>query len=146
MAKILRYKPASGETISNPSLEYLKDVVFNAKASQWDKHTSGDSMLDFYEGDIRIYQGDVSLIFFYDEPYGFFLYYDVALVPVKFDVVLKDENVVEHFVGGEPMLVPSICYRTKEEAWEIIEHFIATEKMHDKYKWVMLSDIDYNRG
>ncbi len=143
MAKKLRYKSALGDRISDPSMDFLKDIIFNATGPQWDKDTSGDSMLDFYEDNIRLYKGDVSLIFFYDELYGFFLYYDVSLAPVKHDITLKDETVVEHFVGGEPMHIPSICYRTKEEAWNIIEYFIQTEKPLEQFRWVLLSKIDY---
>jgi hypothetical protein len=142
MEKKLRYKPPSGATISNPSMATLRSAIFNANHADWDER---EAMLDFYETDIRLYKGDVSLIYFYDEPYGFFLYYEVSLAPVPHDVDLKDDVVVEHIVGCEPMRIPSICYRSKEEAWEIIEHFIATEKTFEKFNWVMLGDIDYKR-
>jgi hypothetical protein len=140
MEKKLRYKPPSGDTISNPSMETLRSAIFDANHAKWD---SNEAMLDFYKTDIRLYKGDVSLIFFYDEPYGFFIYYEVSLAPVQRGVELKDEVVVEHIMGCEPMRIPSICYRSKEEAWEIIEYFIATEKPHEKFNWVMLGDIDY---
>lgn len=143
MYKNLRYKSPSGTRISNPSKAFLKDLIYNSSGSDWGKDSSGDSMLDFYENAINHYQGDVSLIFFYDEPYGFFMYYDVSLTAVEHGVSLKDDKVIEYFVGGEPMRIPSICYRNRQQAWEIIEHFIETEKPLEKFNWVMLSKIDY---
>jgi hypothetical protein len=64
MEKNLRYKPPAGQTISNPSREFLRDLILHPKETQWGRDTCGDAMLDFYDKDIRLYQGDVSLIFF----------------------------------------------------------------------------------
>ena|SRR5687768_16704536 len=145
MQKILRYTPPTGDAIGNPPLDFIKEVIFKYNADYWSNDSTGTSMLDFYTKNLNTYSGDLSLIFFFDEPHGFFLYYDVEFVPVKKGVALKDSNVVEHIVGTEPMRVPSICYRTREEAWEILMDFVSYQKMSEKFIWVRLGEIDYQR-
>jgi hypothetical protein len=71
------------------------------------------------------------------------VYYDVGLASVRPGTPLKDDNVVQHCVCGEPMRVPSICYRSPEETWEIINHFIQTQEPLNKFQWVTLGNIDY---
>jgi hypothetical protein len=144
MRNRLRFKQPTGNKIINPTEAQLWKSIFNTDTNYWSKES--DAMIDFYNTDPNIYQGDISLIFFYDDPYGFFLYYDVEFVPIKKNVTLKDEIVVEHFIGGEPMRIPSICYRTREEAWEIVLDFINEQKMNEKYNWVPLADIEYDIG
>ena len=53
------------EPIENPSDEFIKNIIFNKEESYW-KQGSGDSCFEI-EG------CDEWLIFFYDEPYGFFI-------------------------------------------------------------------------
>lgn len=140
MTEILKYIPPSGEELTNPSLDFLRKVIFDYDPIYWLKN-SGDSALIIEDnGPLK----SKMLIFFYDEPYGFFAYYEGVYVSVKKNTPLKDENVIKHKVGGEPMGVPSICYRTKVEMWEILIDFIDRQKMCEKYTWVELSQIDYN--
>jgi hypothetical protein len=140
MKNIIFY-PNTGDDIVNPNLNLLKDVIFNYNANYWSmQEGTGDSGIKIVNNGI-----DLWLIFFYDEPYGFFLYYDVQFVPIQKGIPLKDDIVVEHLVGGEPMRIPSICYRNREEAWEIVLDFINEQKMNQKFNWVRLDDIEYDR-
>lgn len=88
---------------------------------------------------------DIWLILFYDGDYGFFLYHDTEFVPVKKGIAKADREVVEHIVGSNPMKVPSIAYRSRQEGWEIIDEFIKTGDRLNKFNWVRLSDIEFER-
>jgi len=140
--KTITFSPNTGDDIINPDFDFLKEIIFKQGADYWSMAKgTGDSGIKIEENNTVLW-----LLFFYDEPYGFFLYYDVAYVPIRKGVPLKDDLVVEHIVGCEPMRVPSICYRTREEAWEIIMDFINHQKMTEKYNWVPLGEIDYDDG
>ena len=144
MHKNLRLQNPDGEILINPNINYIKQIIINKDEQYWGKNTSGSSMIDFFEKGINIYSGELSLLYFYDSPHGFFIFYDMNFVPLKFIDELKDEVVIEHFVGCEPMNIPAICYRSREEAWKIIEHFILHKTMLETYKWVALSEIIYD--
>ncbi|WGU99173.1 hypothetical protein QJS56_11360 [Bacillus altitudinis] len=121
------------EPIENPGEEFIKNIFFEKEADYW-KQGSGDSCFEV-EG------GDEWLIFFYDEPYGFFIMrHPDYLVPLKKDVEIET---IEHLVGGEPMEVPSCSYVSREEAYRIVLHFLSTKTMPDFVEWVDLYDIDF---
>jgi hypothetical protein len=133
---LITYDNPTGDSIKNPSLEYLKEIVLTKDADFW-KKGSGDSGIEIEGVDER-------LIFFYDEPYGFFIMrHPDYLAP--YDENIKIE-VVEHKVGGEPMRIPSCCYVSREKAWEIIREFIETEQIPTNINWTDIYDIDFDHG
>jgi hypothetical protein len=135
------FNPNTGDDITNPGIDELRNIFFEFDSDYWSmEEGTGDSGIK-----IENNGKDLWLLFFYDEPYGFFLYYDIEFVPVRKGILLKDDVVIEHIVGCEPMCIPSICYRTREEAWEIVLDFINEQKMTEKYNWVRLSEIEYDR-
>ncbi|WP_144491102.1 hypothetical protein [Bacillus sp. WP8] len=121
------------EPVENPGEEFIKNIFFEKEADYW-KQGSGDSCFEV-EGE------DEWLIFFYDEPYGFFIMrHPDYLVPLNEDVEIET---IEHLVGGEPMKVPSCSYVSREEAYRIVQHFLSTKTMPDFVDWVDLYDIDF---
>ncbi|AYB34709.1 hypothetical protein [Chryseolinea soli] len=137
MENQMQYNSPLGEEIPNPSLEFLKKVIFEYTADYWSSESTGDSAL-VTKKDKR----ELWLIFFFDEPYGFFIYYDIEFVPLHKGTPLKDDRYVEHVVGTEAMRIPTICYRTREEAWAIVMDFINDQRMSDSFNWVRLGEID----
>ena len=59
------YNGPVGEPVENPNEAFIKDIFFNKEDEYW-KQGSGDSCFEV-EG------CNEWLIFFYDEPYGFFI-------------------------------------------------------------------------
>ena len=55
-------------------------------------------------------------------------------------------DIVIVLVGIEHQWIPSICYRTRDEAMEIIMTFISDRRMNENFHWVRLRDINYDRG
>lgn len=133
------YRSPLGDEVEDPDEDFIKKIIYNYDQNYWSKETTGDSAIV-----VRENNRDLILVFFYDHPHGFFLYYDVKFVPLIKNTPLKDTVVIKHFIGSEPMLVPAICYRSREESWEIISEFIDNHTKCDKFKWVQLGDIDYD--
>jgi hypothetical protein len=150
---LITYNGPTGDPVENPSTDFIKDIIFNKNADYWEKG-SGDS-------GIEIEGLDEQLVFFYDEPYGFFIMrHPDYLVPVAnevsggipkepYDEEIKIE-VVEHRVGGEPMKVPSCCYVSRDKAFEIISVFINTEQIPENINWtdiyaILISTVDINQ-
>ena len=122
-----------GETIENPSDEFIKEFI-NKDAEYW-LDGSGDSSV---EAD----NCDEALIVFYEEPYGFFIMrHPDYLVPYDED---KDNESIEHDVGGEPMVVPVCSFVSREDAYKIITEYVKNQKFPKKYNWTDLYEIDFD--
>lgn len=131
--KMVTFYGPDGDMVENPDGEFIKDIIFNKGGDFW-QQGSGDSSIEV-EG------CDESLLFFYDEPYGFFIMrHPDYLVPY-------DENgsteTVEHDVGGEPMVVPQCAYVDRETAYKIITEYVKNKKFSDCVEWIDLYDIDF---
>ena len=116
-----------GETIENPSDEFIKEFI-NKDAEYW-LDGSGDSSFEADNCD-------------YEEPYGFFIMrHPDYLVPYDED---KDNESIEHDVGGEPMVVPVCSFVSREDAYKIITEYVKNQKFPKKYNWTDLYEIDFD--
>ena len=133
---MITYNGPVEEPIENPNDDFIRSIVFEKGEDYW-KQGSGDSCLEV-EG------CDEWLIFFYDEPYGFFIMrHQDYLVPMNKNVEIET---VEHLVGGEPMKVPSCSYVDRGLAYRIINEFTTTKSMPTFIEWVDLYEIDFDHG
>jgi hypothetical protein len=133
---LITYNGPTGDPVENPSIDFIKDIIFNKNADYW-KKGSGDS-------GIEIEGLDEQFVFFYDEPYGFFIMrHPDYLAPYDKDAKIE---VIEHKVGGEPMKVPSCCYVSRDKAFEIINEFVETEQIPENVNWTDIYDIDFDSG
>lgn len=128
------YNGPIGEPVVNPTDDFLKDIFFNQGEEYW-KKGSGDSGIEVDGCDERI-------IFFYDDPYGFFVMRHPDYL-VMYDESI-DIKTVEHRVGGEPMQVPTCSYVTREMAYKVISSFIKQKQIPDFVSWIDLYDIDFD--
>lgn len=120
------------EDVANPTKEFIKTII-EKDASYW-KEGSGDSCIEVEGCEER-------LIFFYDEPYGFFLMRHPDYL-VMCDETVEIETIT-HNVGGEPMQVPTCSYVQKDVAYQIIVSFLESGAITESVKWVDLYDIDF---
>nr|MDH3164166.1 hypothetical protein [Bacillus licheniformis] len=133
---MITYNGPVEEPIENPNDDFIRSIVFEKDEDYW-KQGSGDSCFEV-EG------CDEWLIFFYDEPYGFFIMrHPDYLVPMNKNVEIET---VEHLVGGEPMKVPSCGYVDRGLAYRIINEFTTTKSMPIFIEWVDLYEIDFDHG
>lgn len=133
---MILYNGPIGEMVENPTEDFLKDIVFNKGEEYW-KMGSGDSCIEIQKSDER-------LVFFYDEPYGFF----IMRHPDYFVIYDKSIEIktVEHRIGGEPMQIPTCSYVDREKAYAIISDYIYHRKVPEWVEWVDLYDIDFEYG
>lgn len=120
------------EDVVNPTKEFIKTII-EKDASYW-KEGSGDSCIEVEGCEER-------LIFFYDEPYGFFLMRHPDYL-VMCDETVEIETIT-HNVGGEPMQVPTCSYVQRDVAYQIIVSFLEGGAITESVKWVDLYDIDF---
>lgn len=131
---MITYNGPVEEPIENPNDDFIRSIVFEKDEDYWKQ---GDSCFEV-EG------CDEWLIFFYDEPYGFFIMrHPDYLVPMNKNVEIET---VEHLVGGEPMKVPSCSYVDRGLAYRIINEFTTTKSMPIFIEWVDLYEIDFDHG
>lgn len=120
----LYYGP-TGAPVENPGEEY------------W-KQGNGESSIEIEED----WESESeSLVFFYTEPYGFLIMrYPNFLVPFK---KIEQIETIEHDVAGSPLYVPSCSYINRDQAYQIVHHFLLTKTVPDFVEWVELRDIDF---
>lgn len=54
----------------------------------------------------------------------------------------QETKVLTHYVGGEPMKIPSNCICDEEIAFKIIKYFIEKDgKLHPDYNWVDIYEL-----
>ncbi len=127
------YNGPIGDVIENPTDEFLKEICFEKTEEYW-KCGGGDSCIEVEGCNERI-------IFFFDEPYGFFIMrHPDYLVMCNEQIEIKT---VVHRVGGEPMQVPTCSYVSREKAYEILSSFIKTKKIPEYVSWMDLYEIDF---
>lgn len=133
---LIIYNGPIGDPIENPSNEFLKKIILESSPEYW-LQGSGDSCLEVEGLDER-------LIFFYDEPYGFFIMrHPDYLAPYDESKELK---VVEHLVGSEPMKVPSCCYVSRIDAYNILLQFVVEKEIPGDVRWVDIYDLEFDHG
>ncbi|AYJ88965.1 hypothetical protein CS953_04290 [Bacillus safensis] len=130
----LYYGP-TGAPVKNPGEEFMKRIFFQEGEEYW-KQGNGESFIEIEED----WECE-SLVFFYTEPYGFFIMrYPDFLVP--FQKVEKVET-IEHFVARSPLNVPSCSYVDRNQAYQIVQQFLDDKKAPDLVEWVKLRSIDF---
>lgn len=54
----------------------------------------------------------------------------------------QETKVLTHYVGGEPMKIPSNCLCDEETAFKIIKYFIEKDgKLHPDYNWIDIYEL-----
>lgn len=121
----------SGDTIANPSVEYLREIFLNRGAGYWSGE-SGDAGLFFDDG------SSVSqIVIMWAESLGFCLQYNKDGKDLS---VLSGEDesgeVVTLFLGGDELTVPKLYFVTPEAAWLAIQEFRQTGERAANVSWV----------
>lgn len=54
----------------------------------------------------------------------------------------EETKVLTHYVGGEPMKIPSNCLCNEETAFKIIKYFIENDgELHPDYNWIDIYEL-----
>ncbi|WP_411266016.1 hypothetical protein [Bacillus sp. NMCN1] len=66
--------------------------------------------------------------------------YPNFLVPFK---KIEKIETIEHLVAGAPLYVPSCSYINRDQAYQIVHHFLTTKTVPDFVEWSELRHIDF---
>jgi len=132
---MILYRGPIGDTRNNPDREFLRAI--SEKPAEYWAQGGGDSCIEVEGSNER-------LLFFYDEPYGFF----VMMHPDYYVVVSRTTPIdtVEHRVGGEPMKLPTCSYMGRDEALRLMIEFSESGKRPVSVEWQDMYDIDFDHG
>lgn len=138
----MRYTSPSGDTIDNPSLEFLEECVLHRGEEYW-SIDAGDAALESEIDAVR-----VVLVLEYKATLGFCIYYmqkGIHFLSIGSDLF---GEAVEKFVGGQPRFLPAAVFVSRDKAWQVVKDFHAGSKRSAAIKWIDRREVhwDYTTG
>jgi hypothetical protein len=132
--------PPNGESISNPSLDWLSELILCGDKDFWNAG-SGEGAIKYIPASGSAYS---LLGLILDEPHGFHIRY------MDFD---QNEHVsagdgdtkvkVKVYVGGDPLYIPAALFIGRELTWVVVEHFCKTGLRSPKIRWARRKEAGY---
>jgi hypothetical protein len=140
-AKVIFTTPPYGDEIVNPDLRFIEILILYVNNEYWCAGP-GQAWLD-YKTDKLTYK----LVLTFDINYGFYLEYKDAKED-KFSSFGKGdfEHSVTVYVGGDPWILPTKFFVSRNEAWLAVKHFCETGEMYGEITWARSSDVDWHYG
>jgi len=134
------FSPPYGDVILNPDLLFLEILVLYVNDEYWCSG-SGDSYIE-YEDEAKTSR--IEILFSLE--YGFYLRFQ-AWQEDYHSLGLGDfTNTVTVYVGGDPLLLPTKFFITREQALLVVKEFCQTGKRINKINWGKDEDINWNYG
>ncbi len=136
------YSPPYAEVIGEPDLRLIKILILYVDAEFW---TAGSGQAWFtYLDDDKNYQ----LVLTFHTDYGFHVRYKVEGESIKVSLGESGdyEHSVETFVGGDPWILPTKFFVTREQTWQAVEEFCTTGNKTDTITWTDNRDIKWHYG
>jgi hypothetical protein len=131
------YCAPSGEAIENPSLEFLRELIFKERSDYWEIG-SGDASLQYRDG-----KRESIMALMFSPEHGFHLQHSQQMMPLEYFVPSSGDElkpITTVVVGAEPMKLPVAFFLSRELAWVAVEEFYRTGNRTPKVKWVMLDE------
>lgn len=135
------FSPPDGDEVTNPDKKWLRDLVLNKGEDFWNAG-AGQGSLKFSGPD-----GTVELLLTMEQSLGFYLeyidqnsVYYVSLGNGSF------EDTVTVYVGGDPLVLPSAFFVSREVAWTAVEEFCNTGQRSDALTWKDRSEVNWHYG
>jgi len=140
------YLTGPSKDIENPSEEYLRRMIFEFGAEFWDAGC-GEMGINVSWPSWTLDEGPAgqpSIILFFEPNAGFFFQF---LVPHGDTLVVYDgtscDDLVAHYVGGEPFRVPRACCVSREMAWHIVKSYVDHREPSPLVNWVPFESLKY---
>jgi hypothetical protein len=141
MSSIEFFSPPDGDTLTNPDRDWLKKLVVEPSRNYWNSG-AGQASLKWH-GD----NGATELLLVFDQDHGFSLEYidqnKVYYVPLgdgDFD------HTVKVYVGGEPVVLPTKFFVSKERTWVAVEQFLKDGNRSNDLNWARRSELKWHYG
>ena len=128
------FHPPSGQTVQNPPLEFLHDLVVRPPIEYWNQG-SGGATLDYLVGTKK-----TSLMLFPESELGLYLrYYDEDGNPWL--SLRSEERLTEVVECNDEWYVSTGLFLSNEDAWKAVQEFLATGRRSSDVRWISASDI-----
>lgn len=133
--------PPDGNIIKNPNLEFLEILILYGESLYWNAG-SGQASIELENNNVESY-----LTLTFDIDYGFQIEYKKDGEPFYVSLGEGDfETTVSPYVGGDPWLLPTKFFISREEAWDVVAYFCETGLRSDETTWGKLQDQNWNYG
>lgn len=135
----ITYSHPDGGSIDNPSLEELRKLILHGDEEYWQGGSGEGSLETTINGRL------VSLSLMLEEPYGFLL---MGLEEDSTDHYMSESSddystTVTHYYEGEPWVVPTAFFVSRELALEAAQEFCRSGHRSKSIKWVLLGDREW---
>jgi len=132
--------PADGDVLQNPDVLFLKILIMYVNEEFWCSG-SGVTELNYQDQKLKSY-----LEIYFNVEFGFYIRYK-SWQEDYHSLGLGDlVNIVSVYVGGDPVLLPTKFFVTREEALLVVKEFCQTGKRTDKINWGKDQDINWHYG
>lgn len=130
MKRIEFTSPADGDIIIDPNLSMLRILFLYVGSDFWNSG-SGDSCIDFYDGD-----KETQLEVLFSEPHGFYLRYKAK--GQDFHTANTDDlsEVTKIYVCGNPLVLPVKFFVDRERVFDAVHYFCETGERTDAVTWI----------
>ncbi|NJM15276.1 MAG: hypothetical protein HC896_07770 [Bacteroidales bacterium] len=141
MTEILFNSPPDGHVFKNPDLNLFRTLIFHGQSQYWNAG-AGQALIEL------INQGEESLLALtFHQDMGFQV--EVKLGDEPYFVCLGNgdfDNTVTVHVGGEPLLLPTKFFVTKQTTWDIVQYFCETGQRNNDYQWASVEELNWHYG
>jgi hypothetical protein len=138
--KEIEFWAPSGETLKNPSMEVLREIIFERGKEFWERD-SFDAGLYY-----RAPDANSQLILMRKEPYGFCVQY-IGQEEDEYALASDEEpnEVVTVYPGGESLKLPRNYFVSPADAWTAIEEFCQSGKRQTGLRWIVFDPPEPER-
>mgnify|MGYP002625507595 FL=1 len=128
-----------GKEMQVSSPELLRSLVLQGDESYW----CGGSGEGSFEAEIESETAMLSLLL--KEPYGFLLQYGTYESTDDFVAISSTDysTTIEASIGGNPWVVPTAFFVSREQAYHAVEEFCRTGQMSKSLRWGKLSEQNW---
>lgn len=135
------YSPPYAEVISKPDLRLIQILILYVDAEYW---TAGPGQAWF---DYRDNDKNCQLILTFHTNHGFHVRYeDEKSIKVSLGESGDYEHSVKTYVGGDPWILPTKFFVTREQTWQAVEEFCTTGNRTDVITWGDNREIKWHYG
>ena len=140
------FAPPAGKAIQNPSLEMLRDLVFQYEQNYW-RRGSGDAKLYaakrplYRDGALASGRAIALMGLSFKEPYGFHVSHSFSGEDDYVAISSHDyTETAELILEGNPWNIPVAFFVPREAAWDAVQEFIESGTRSAKLEWVKLCE------
>jgi hypothetical protein len=133
--------PADGDIIENPDISFLRILILYVGKEYWNSG-AGQGYITYVKDN-----KDQQLLITFDQDWGFYLEFQSNQEDTQVTLGKGNfENTVSPYIGGNPVLLPTKFFITREKALLAIEKFVKTGDRTNQITWGKESEQNWHYG